>query len=194
MNHGLYGSPPAYSGILNPLHTVSKFCFDLSNPLTIQFQYLELFSSFLLMVWYPVGGKKRVTLNGALNHFKLVMWLSISFDNCILGFSDAETIDSLLDDIVVDLSLGSGGEDCIKIISSSFSLFYFWETIGLTREREMNWLVCANDSCSSQIWLSITKCPWPWHVVNLFTRLYWILWNYWGKASCKMSLSVSVTS
>jgi len=58
MNHGLCGGPPAYNGILNPLHTVSEFCLDLINPLTIQFQYLELFSPFLLMVWYPVGGRK----------------------------------------------------------------------------------------------------------------------------------------
>ena len=80
------------SGILNPLHTVSEFCFDSSNPLTIQFQYLELFFLFLLMVWYSAGGKKRVTLDGALNRFKLVMRLSISSDNYILGFLDAETI------------------------------------------------------------------------------------------------------
>jgi len=83
MNHGSCGGPPAYSGILNPLHTVSEFCFDLSNPLTIQFQYLELFSLFLLMVWYPAGGKKQVMLDGALNRFKLVMRLSISSDNYI---------------------------------------------------------------------------------------------------------------
>ena len=58
MNYGSYSGPPAYNGILNPLRTVSKFCLDLINPLTIQFQYLELFSSFLLIVQYPAGGRK----------------------------------------------------------------------------------------------------------------------------------------
>ena len=171
MNHGSCGGPPAYSGILNPLHTVSEFCFDLSNPLMIQFQYLELFSPFLLMVWYPAGGRKWVTLDGALNCFKLVMRLSISSDNCVLGFSDAEAIDSLLDNMVVDLLFGDG-EKCIKMTSSSFSLFSLEGTVGLTRGREVNWLVWVNDSCNPRIWLSIVECPWPWHVVSSLTRLH----------------------
>jgi len=58
MNYGSCSGPSAYNGILNPLRTVFKFCLDLINPLTIQFQYLELFSSFLLMVQYPAGGRK----------------------------------------------------------------------------------------------------------------------------------------
>jgi len=66
------------------------------------------------------------------------MRLSIFSDNCILGFLDANTIDSLLDDIVVDLSLGGGGEDHIKITSFSSSLFSFGKTIGLTHGREVN--------------------------------------------------------
>jgi len=115
---------------------VSKFCLDSINPLTIQFQYLELFSPFLLMVQYPAGGRKRVTLFGALNHFRNVMRLSISSDNCMLGFSDAETIDSLLDDAIVDLLSCGGGEGCIKMTSSS--LFSFGGTVSLTHGREMN--------------------------------------------------------
>jgi len=63
--------------------------------------------------------------------------LSIFSDNCILGFLDADTIDSLLDDIVVDLSLGGSGEDYIKITSFSSSLFSFGETVGLTCGREV---------------------------------------------------------
>jgi len=53
----------------------------------------------------------------------------------MLGFLDAETIDSFLDNVVVDLSSG-GGEGCIKITSSS--LFSFGGTVGLTCESEMN--------------------------------------------------------
>jgi len=56
----------------------------------------------------------------------------------MLGFLDAKTIDSLLDDIVVDLSLGGGGEGHIKMTSSSSSLFSFGETVSLTRGREVN--------------------------------------------------------
>ena len=52
-------------------------------------------------------------MDGALNHFKLVMRLSISSDNCVLGFSDAKTIDSLLDNVVVDLS-SSGRERRVR--------------------------------------------------------------------------------
>jgi len=63
--------------------------------------------------------------------------LLIFSNNYILGFLDTETIDSLLDDIVVDLSLGSGGEGCIKI-TSSFSLFSFGRIVSLTCEREVN--------------------------------------------------------
>ena len=78
-------------------------------------------------------------LDGALNRFKLVMRLSISSDNCILGFSDAEAIDSLLDNVVVDLSFGSR-EECIKMTSSS-SLFSLEGTVGLTHRRKVNRLV-----------------------------------------------------
>jgi len=74
-------------------------------------------------------------LDGALNYFKLVMRLSISSDNCVLGFLDTEAIDSLLDNVVVDLSFGSG-EGCIKMTSSS--LFSLRGTVGLTRGREVN--------------------------------------------------------
>jgi len=52
----------------------------------------------------------------------------------MLGFPDAETIDSLLDNVVVDLSSGSG-EEHIKITSSLFS---FGKTVGLTHGSEMN--------------------------------------------------------
>ena len=76
-------------------------------------------------------------MDGALNCFKLVMRLSISSDNCVLGFSDAEAIDSLLDNVVVDLLFG-GGEKRIKMTSSSFSLFSLEGTVGLTRGREVN--------------------------------------------------------
>jgi len=76
-------------------------------------------------------------LDGALNHFKLVMRLSISSDNFVLGFSDAKTIDSLLDNVVVDLS-SSGREGRIKMTSSSSSLFSLGGTVGLTHGSEMN--------------------------------------------------------
>jgi len=79
-------------------------------------------------------------LDGALNCFKLVIRLLISSDNCVLGFLDAETIDSLLDNMVVDLSFG-GGEGHIKMTSSSSSLFSLRGTVGLTRGREVNQLV-----------------------------------------------------
>jgi len=58
-----------------------------------------------------------------------------------LGFSDAKTIDLLLDDVVVDLLSSGGREECIKIIFSSSSLFSFGRTVGLTRGREINQLV-----------------------------------------------------
>jgi len=80
-------------------------------------------------------------LDGALNCFKLVMRLLISSDNYVLGFLDAETIDSLLDNMVVDLSFG-GGEEHIKMTSSSSSsLFSLRGTVGLTRGREVNQFV-----------------------------------------------------
>ena len=78
-------------------------------------------------------------MDGALNCLRHVMRLLISSDNCMLGFLDAETIDSLLDDAVVDLSSSSGGEGRIKMISSSSSsLFSFGGIVGLTRGREIN--------------------------------------------------------
>jgi len=46
--------------------TVSEFCLDSINPLIIQFQYLELFSPFLLIVQYPAGGRKQTTLFSAV--------------------------------------------------------------------------------------------------------------------------------
>jgi len=77
-------------------------------------------------------------LDGALNHFKLVMRLLIFSNNCVLGFSDAEAIDSLLNNVVVDLSFG-GGEGRIKMTSSSSSsLFSFGGTVSLTHGREVN--------------------------------------------------------
>ena len=68
------------------------------------------------------------------------MRLLISSDNCMLGFSDAKTIDLLLDNVVVDLSSVSE-EEHIKITSSSSSsssLFSFGRTIGFTCGSEMN--------------------------------------------------------
>ena len=104
--------------------------------------------------------------------------LSISSIIWLLGFSIADIIDSSFDDIVVNLLLGGGGEGHIKITSSFSSfLFSFGETIGLTREREVNWLVYANDSCSSQIWLSITRCPWSWYAINSFTSIITKSWR-----------------
>jgi len=79
-------------------------------------------------------------LDGVLNRFKLVMRLSISSDNCVLGVSDTEAIDSLLDNVVVDLSFG-GREGHIKMTSSSSFLFSFGGTVSLTRGREVNQLV-----------------------------------------------------
>jgi len=76
-------------------------------------------------------------LDGALNHFKLVMRLLISSDNCILGFSDAEAIDSLLDNVVVDLSFG-GRERHIKMTSSFSLLFSLEGTVSLTHGSEVN--------------------------------------------------------
>jgi len=69
------------------------------------------------------------------------MRLSISSDNCVLGFLDAKTIDSLLDNVVVDLVSGGGGDGRIRITSSSSSLFSLGGIVGLTRGRELNQLV-----------------------------------------------------
>jgi len=55
----------------------------------------------------------------------------------LLGFSVADNMDTSLDDTVVDLSSGGGGEGNIKITSSSL-LFSFGETIGLTCGKEVN--------------------------------------------------------
>jgi len=57
-----------------------------------------------------------------------------------LGFSDAEAIDLLLDNVVVDLSFG-GGEGHIKMTSSFSFLFSLGGIVGLTRGREVNRLV-----------------------------------------------------
>jgi len=53
----------------------------------------------------------------------------------MLGFLDAETIDSLLDSVVVDLLLGGGGDEHISTISSFLFLGGF---IGLTRGMDGN--------------------------------------------------------
>ena len=161
MNHGSCDGPLVYSSILNPLHIVSEFCLDSINPLTIQFQYLELFSLFLLIVRYPANGKKQMTLFGALNHFRNVMRLSISSIIWLLGFSVANIMDSSFDNIVMDLLSGSSREGYIKITSSFFILFSFGGILGMTFGMDGNWLVWANDSCNPQIWLSIADCPWP---------------------------------
>jgi len=55
----------------------------------------------------------------------------------MLGFSDAETIDSLLDSVVVDLSLCGGGDGCISMTSSS-SLLSLGGFVGLTRGMDGN--------------------------------------------------------
>jgi len=78
-------------------------------------------------------------LDGALNCFKFMIRLSISSDNYVLGFLDAQAIDLLLDNVVVDLSFG-GREGYIKMTSSS-SLFFLEGTVGLTYRREVNRLV-----------------------------------------------------
>ena len=141
MNYGSYGSPPAYNSILNPLQTVFEFCLDSINPLMIQFQYLELFSPFLLIVWYPAGDRKQITLFGALNCFKNVTRLSISLIIWLLGFSIADIIDSSFDDTVVDLLSGGGGDGHIKMTFSSV-LFSFGRILGMTFRMDRNWLVC----------------------------------------------------
>jgi len=92
-----------------------------------------------------------MTLFSALNCFRNIIRLLISLIIWLLGFSVADIMDLLFDDIVVDLSSGSSREGCIKMTSSFSSLFSFRGTIGLTCRREVNWLVYANDSCSSRI-------------------------------------------
>ena len=133
MNYGSCSGPLTYNSILNPLCTVSEFCLDSINPLTIQFQYLELFSSFLLMVWYPVGGRKWVILFGALNHFKNMTRLSISLIIWLLGFSIADIIDSSFDDTVVDLLSGGGRE------GSCYNLKEYLRLQHSSKDLRMNW-------------------------------------------------------
>jgi len=53
---------------------------------------------------------------------------------------NAKAIDSLLDNVVVDLSFG-GGEGHIKMTSSSSFLFSLGGTVGLTCGSEVNQLV-----------------------------------------------------
>ena len=65
------------------------------------------------------------------------MRLSISSDNCMLGFSDAEIIDSLLDSMVVDLLLCGGGDGCMSM-TSSLSLLFLGGFVSLTRGMDEN--------------------------------------------------------
>jgi len=68
-----------------------------------------------------------------------MMRLLIPLTNWLLGFSNANIINSLLDDTVVDLLSGDGKKRYINITSSSFfSLFSFGKIIGLTRKRDEN--------------------------------------------------------
>jgi len=69
----------------------------------------------------------------------------------LLGFLVADIIYSLLDDAVMDLLSGGGRKEHIKMTSSSSVLSSFEETIGLTRGRDENQLVWANNSCNPQI-------------------------------------------
>ena len=73
-----------------------------------------------------------------MNCFKNVMRLLTSSDNCILGFLDAETINSLLDNVVVNLLSGKGGDKCISMISSLSSLLSLGGFVGLTFEMNRN--------------------------------------------------------
>jgi len=86
-------------------------------------------------------------LDGTLNHFKNIVRLLTSSVNYMLGFSNAETIDLLLDDIVMDLLSSSGGDGCMSITFSSLSLFSLESFVGLTCGIDGNLLVWANDSC-----------------------------------------------
>jgi len=60
------------------------------------------------------------------------MKLLIFSNNCILGFSDAETINSLLDSVVVNLSLYGGRDGCMSMTFSSLSLLSLGGFVGLT--------------------------------------------------------------
>jgi len=84
-------------------------------------------------------------LEDALNYFKSIIRLLISSTSWLLGFSDANIIDSLLNDIVVNLLSSGSREGHINI--TSFSLFFLGEIIGLTHERNKNQLIWANNSC-----------------------------------------------
>ena len=57
----------------------------------------------------------------------------------MLGFFIVDIMDSLFDDIVVDLSSSSSKKGYIRMISSFSSLFSFGRTVGLTHEREVLW-------------------------------------------------------
>jgi len=50
----------------------------------------------------------------------------------MLGFLDAKAIDLLLNNVVVDLLSGRGGDRCISMISSSSSLLSLGDFVGLT--------------------------------------------------------------
>jgi len=55
----------------------------------------------------------------------------------MLGFSDAEIIDSLLDSVVVDLLLCGGGDGCMSM-TSSLSLLFLGGFVSLTRGMDEN--------------------------------------------------------
>jgi len=56
----------------------------------------------------------------------------------MLGFSNAETINSLLDSVVVDFSLCGGGDGCMSMTSSSLSLLYLGVFVSLTHGMDEN--------------------------------------------------------
>jgi len=56
----------------------------------------------------------------------------------MLGFSDAETIDSLLDSVVVDFSLCGGGDGCMSMTSSFSSLLSLGGFVSLTHGMDEN--------------------------------------------------------
>ena len=76
-----------------------------------------------------------------MNHFKNVIRLLTSSDNCMLEFLDAETIDLLLNSVVVVLLSSGGGDGHISMISSSSSLLSLGGFVGLTCGIDENWLV-----------------------------------------------------
>jgi len=90
---------------------------------------------------YTAGGKKRLTLGGALNCFKYVIRLLTFSDNCILEFSAAKTIDSLLDNVVVDLSLCGGRDGHMSMTFLSSSLLSLGSFVSLTHGIDGNYLV-----------------------------------------------------